>query len=298
MNRPISAFQGTGVAIVTPFSSSGAIDYDAYERMISHVINGGVDYIVAMGTTGETPTLSKEEKHSLLRFSVEKVASRVPLVIGIGGNNTSEVVQVIQTSPLEGIDGILSVSPYYNKPTQEGIYLHFKAIAESSPLPVILYTVPGRTGGNISAETTIRLATDFPMIAGIKEASGNLDQVYQILKNRPDNFLVISGDDGLTLPMLAAGADGVISVIANAYPEKMSSMVRFGLAGDFFHARKVHFQLIDLINALFADGSPGGIKALLEMKGLCQEVVRLPLVPINQPTRELIVKLEKQLNNL
>lgn len=196
---------------------------------------------------------------------------------------------------MEGVGGILSVSPYYNKPTQEGIYLHFKAIAENSPLPVILYTVPGRTGGNISAETTLRLANDFPMIAGIKEASGNLFQVFHLLKNRPENFLVISGDDGLTLPMMSAGADGLISVIANAYPEKVSTMVRFGLAGDFYHARKIHFELLDMINALFADGSPGGIKALLALKGLCSEVVRLPLVPVNKQTRDLIYNLEKQL---
>jgi len=295
MNRPVSAFQGTGVAIVTPFTDSGGIDYEGFGRMIDHVINGGVDYIVVMGTTGETPTLSKEERHSLLRFSLEKTASRVPLVVGIGGNNTAEVVQSLRTIPMEGVGGILSVSPYYNKPTQEGIYLHFKAIAENSPLPVILYTVPGRTGGNISAETTLRLANDFPMIAGIKEASGNLFQVFHLLKNRPENFLVISGDDGLTLPMMSAGADGLISVIANAYPEKVSTMVRFGLAGDFYHARKIHFELLDMINALFADGSPGGIKALLALKGLCSEVVRLPLVPVNKQTRDLIYNLEKQL---
>jgi len=295
MNRPVSAFQGTGVAIVTPFTDSGGIDYEGFGRMIDHVINGGVDYIVVMGTTGETPTLSKEERHSLLRFSLEKAASRVPLVVGIGGNNTAEVVQSLRTIPMEGVGGILSVSPYYNKPTQEGIYLHFKAIAENSPLPVILYTVPGRTGGNISAETTLRLANDFPMIAGIKEASGNLFQVFHLLKNRPENFLVISGDDGLTLPMMSAGADGLISVIANAYPEKVSTMVRFGLAGDFYHARKIHFELLDMINALFADGSPGGIKALLALKGLCSEVVRLPLVPVNKQTRDLIYNLEKQL---
>ncbi len=297
MNREIVTFRGTGVAIVTPFTLSETIDYNAYDRMINHVIAGGVGYIVAMGTTGEAPTLSKQEKHAFIEYSVAKIAGRIPLVIGIGGNNTSEVVQAIQTMPLDGVAGILSVSPYYNKPTQEGIYQHFKAIVQSTPVPVILYTVPGRTGGNISAETTIRLANDFPTIVGIKEASGSLDQIYQVLKHRPENFLVISGDDGITLPLLAAGADGVISVVANAYPKEFSTMVRLGLEGDFTSARKIHFQLIDLINALFADGSPGGIKALLQLKGLCGESVRLPLVPINQNTRDLIHKLELKIYN-
>jgi len=295
MNREYSKFRGTGVAIVTPFNMDGSIDFEAYERMIDHVIKGGVDYIVALGTTGETPTLSKKEKESLIEFSVEKVDGRKPLVVGIGGNNTSEVVQAIQTMPLKGADGILSVSPYYNKPQQEGIYQHFKAIAEASTLPVILYTVPGRTGSNISAETTIRLANDFPRIAGIKEASGSLDQIYQILKNRPEGFLVISGDDGLTLPMLAAGADGVISVISNAYPKEFSSMVRYGLEGDFSKARMIHFQLIDMINAIFLDGSPGGIKTVLECQGLCQNVVRLPLVTVNKSTQDLIHKIDRQI---
>ncbi|MBE0647712.1 MAG: 4-hydroxy-tetrahydrodipicolinate synthase [Bacteroidales bacterium] len=298
MNRKTSLFRGTGVAIVTPFTPSEAIDYDAYERMINHVVAGNVDYIVALGTTGETPTLSTLEKQALIEFTLAKVAGRIPVVVGIGGNNTTEVVRSIETMPLEGVAGILSVSPYYNKPNQEGIYLHFKAIAESTLLPVILYTVPGRTGGNISSETTIRLARDVQNIVGIKEASGNLDQIYQVLKHRPDNFLVISGDDGLTLPMLAAGADGVISVIANAYPKEYSAMVRSGLEGDFTTARDVHFQLIDMINAIFADGSPGGIKALLHLKGLCGEGVRLPLVMVNQPTRDLIRKLEQQIDKL
>ncbi|MBL7139073.1 MAG: 4-hydroxy-tetrahydrodipicolinate synthase [Bacteroidales bacterium] len=298
MNNENVRFRGTGVAIVTPFKASDAIDFDAYERMINHVIGGGVDYIVALGTTGEAPTLSTQEKTAFVEFTVEKIGGRVPLVVGIGGNNTSEVVHAIHSMPLKGVDGILSVSPYYNKPQQEGIYRHFKAIAEASSLPVILYTVPGRTGGNIASVTTIRLACDFPNIIGIKEASGNLDQIYQVLKQRPENFLVISGDDGLTLPMLAAGADGVISVIANAYPKEVYSMVRHGLKGDFTKARKIHFQLIDMIHALFADGSPGGIKALLELKGLCQNIVRLPLVPVNQTTRDMIRSLANQIDTL
>lgn len=297
MTKAPSLFHGTGVAIVTPFTESGTIDYAAYERMVSHVIDGRVEYIVALGTTGETPTLTRAEKEDFIRFTVGTIAGRVPLIVGVGGNNTADVVYDLRNLPLSGADGILSVSPYYNKPQQEGIYRHFKAIAEASPLPVILYTVPGRTGGNISAETTIRLANDFPNIAGIKEASGNLDQIFQVLKRRPEGFLVISGDDGLTLPLLSAGADGVISVIANAYPAEFSSMVRAGLAGDFGTARRIHFKLIDMINAIFMDGSPGGIKALLEIKGLCKNIVRLPLVTVNQPIFNLIQKLEQQIDN-
>lgn len=297
MNREPSKFRGTGVAIITPFTESEAIDYAAYESMINHVVKGGVDYIVALGTTGESSTLSKLEKEEFVRFSADHVYGRVPLVVGIGGNNTAEVVHAIKSMPLEGVDGILSVSPYYNKPQQEGIYQHFKAIAEASPLPVILYTVPGRTGGNISVETTLRLANDFLNIIGIKEASGNLDQIYQVLKRRQEGFLVISGDDGLTLPMIAAGADGVISVVANAYPAEFSKLVNVGLEGNFEEARKIHFHLIDLINALFVDGSPGGIKAVLELKGLCRNVVRLPLVKVNTATQILIKNLTQEMDS-
>jgi len=290
-------FRGTGVAIVTPFTQSGEIDYESFGRMIEHVINGGVDYIVALGTTGEAPTVSKEEKKSIIAHTVEKTKQRVPVVVGIGGNNTSDVVHSIQTIPLHGVDAILSVSPYYNKPGQEGVYRHFQAVAEASPLPVILYTVPGRTGGNISAATTLRLAADFTNIIGIKEASGNFDQIYRILKERKDGFLVLSGDDALTLPLLAAGADGVISVVANAYPEEFSTMVRLGLKGEFDPAREIHFRLIDLINALFSDGSPGGIKAVLELKKLCRNVVRLPLVPVNEEVLNHIHNLVNQLES-
>ncbi|MFH1935971.1 MAG: 4-hydroxy-tetrahydrodipicolinate synthase [Bacteroidota bacterium] len=296
MNNENAKFRGTGVAIVTPFKASDAIDFDAYEGMISHVIGGGVDYIVALGTTGEAPTLSKQEKNTFVAFTVDKIGGRVPVVVGIGGNNTSEVVDTIHSMPLDGVDGILSVSPYYNKPQQEGIYRHFQAVAEASSLPVILYTVPGRTGSNIASATTLRLAWDFPNIVGIKEASGNLDQIYQVLKQRPENFLVISGDDSLTLPMLAAGADGVISVVANAYPKEFSTMVKHGLKEEFALAREIHFQLIDMINALFVDGSPGVIKTLLELKNLCQNRVRLPLVPVNQTTRELIRDIANQID--
>ena len=297
MNNQPTKFRGTGVAIVTPFTASYAIDFVAHEKMINHVIHGGMDYIVLLGTTGESPTVSMQEKKALVEFTIEKINNRIPLVVGIGGNNTSEVVLAIQHMLLKGVDGILSVSPYYNKPRQEGVYKHFKAVAESSPVPVILYTVPGRTGGNIASFTTIRLATDFQNIIGIKEASGNMNQIYQVLMQRPENFLVISGDDGLTLPMLASGADGVISVVANGYPKEYAAMVKYGLDGDFEQARKIHFQLIDLINALFADGSPGGIKTVLELKQLCQNIVRLPLVPVNNETRKLIHKLVTQIEN-
>ena len=297
MNNQHAKFRGTGVAIVTPFTATYAIDFVAHEKMINHLIQGGVDYIVLLGTTGESPTVSLQEKKALVEFTIEKINKRSPLVVGIGGNNTSEVVLAIQHLLLKGVDGILSVSPYYNKPQQEGIYRHFKAVAESSPVPVILYTVPGRTGSNIAPSTTIRLATDFLNIIGIKEASGNMNQIYQVLMQRPENFLVISGDDGLTLPMLASGADGVISVVANGYPKEYAAMVKYGLDGDFEQARKIHFQLIDLINALFADGSPGGIKTVLELKQLCQNIVRLPLVPVNNETRKLIHKLVTQIEN-
>jgi len=257
MPDPFNKFRGTGVAIITPFTKSGTIDFPAYGRIIDFVIAGGVEYIVALGTTGETPTLSGQEKKALIEYSIGKIRKRIPLVIGTGGNNTSEVVSAVKALSPEGIDAILSVSPYYNKPTQEGIYRHFKAVAEASVIPLILYNVPGRTGINLAATTTVRLAKEFSTIIGIKEASGNLDQIYQIVKNRPPGFLVISGDDGLTIPMLSVGADGIISVVANAYPEEFSAMVRLALKGDFIRAREFHFLLIDLINALFADGSPG-----------------------------------------
>jgi 4-hydroxy-tetrahydrodipicolinate synthase len=290
-------FRGTGVAIVTPFTQSNAIDFIAFERILNHTISGGVDYIVLMGTTGESATLSKQEKKTLIDFTVEKIDHRVPLVLGIGGNNTSELVLSIHGTLFRDVDAILSVCPYYNKPNQEGIYQHFKVVAEASPVPVILYTVPGRTGSNIAASTTLRLARDFSNIIGIKEASGNFDQIYQLLKNRTDPFLVISGDDAITLPLLSAGADGVISVIANAFPGKFSAMVRSGLNGDFTSARAIHFELLDLINALFLDGSPGGVKAALHMLHLCDEIVRLPLAPVNKDVHKLIKKLIEQIDH-
>jgi 4-hydroxy-tetrahydrodipicolinate synthase len=293
----IDKFRGTGVAIVTPFIKSGAIDFDAYEKILDFIINGGVDFIVALGTTGESTALSMQEKKTLIEFSVEKIQQRVPLVVGMGGNNTSELVLSIHATPLKGVDAILSVCPYYNKPQQEGLYQHFKIVAEASPVPVILYTVPGRTSSNLAATTTLRLAHNVKNIIGIKEASGNFDQISQILKQRPENFLVLSGDDGLTLPLIALGCDGVISVVANACPREFSKMVQLCLQGDFEKARQIHFQLIDLINSLFADGSPAGIKAALTLKKLCAETLRLPLVPVNNEVHCLINQLMDQIED-
>jgi 4-hydroxy-tetrahydrodipicolinate synthase len=288
MRKGYHKFKGTGVAIVTPFKKSGAIDFESFEAIINHIITGGVDFIVVLGTTGESSTISKPEKKALIEFSVGAINKRVPLVVGIGGNSTSDVVLAIHGTPFKGVDAILSVCPYYSKPQQEGIYQHFKIIAEASPVPVILYTVPGRTSSNIAAATTLRLAKDCPNIIGIKEASGNFDQIYQVLKNRPKDFLVLSGDDGLTLPLIASGADGVISVTANAYPKEFSEMVRHALDGNYESARALHYKLVDFTGALFADGSPSGIKAALEIKKLCHSFLRLPLVPVNQEAYRLI----------
>ncbi|MCK9219113.1 MAG: 4-hydroxy-tetrahydrodipicolinate synthase [Bacteroidales bacterium] len=295
MRKSHNKFKGTGVAIVTPFKKSGAIDFDAYEQILNFTIQGGANFIVALGTTGEAATMSKLEKKTLIEFSVRIINNRVPLVIGVGGNNTSDVVLTIHGTPFKGVDGLLSVCPYYSKPQQEGIYQHFMTIAKASPVPVILYTVPGRTSSNISSATTLRLANDCENIIGIKEASGNFDQVYQVIKNRPKDFLVLSGDDSLTLPLIAAGADGVISVTANAFPEEFSQMVKLSLAGDFKSARAIHYKLIDFTNSLFIDGSPAGIKAALQIKNLCSNYLRLPLVPANPEIYKLIEKLVLQL---
>ena len=277
-------FRGLGVALVTPFRENGSIDYAGLGRVIEHQIAGGVDYLVVLGTTGESVTLSSEEKKQLLAQVIEVVHHRVPIVLGVGGNNTAEVVHQLESYDLSGVDGILSVSPYYNKPTQEGIYQHYKAIAQASLLPIILYNVPGRTGSNMTAETTLRLARDFENIVGIKEASANLDQMGLILKHRPKDFLLISGDDALTLPIIAMGGEGVISVVGNALPEEFSNLVHAALKGDYATARAEHYKLIELITLLFADGSPGGIKEVLSILGLCGKHVRLPLVNVNEAT--------------
>jgi len=295
MRNGYHKFKGTGVAILTPFKKSGAIDFEAFENIVNHIIRGGADFLVVLGTTGESPTVSKQEKKALIEFSVRIIDQRVPLVVGIGGNATSDVVLAIHGTPFKGVDAILSVCPYYSKPQQEGIYQHFKTIAAASPVPVILYTVPGRTSSNITAATTLRLANDCPNIVGIKEASGNFEQIFQVIKNRPEDFLVLSGDDGITLPLIAAGADGVISVTANAYPAEFSSMVNHCLQGDFAAARILHYSLIDFTNSLFVDGSPAGIKAALEIKKLCHNYLRLPLVPVSSAVYTMIQNLIDQI---
>lgn len=279
-------FRGLGVALVTPFRPNGGIDYAGLEKLLEHQITGGVDYVVSMGTTGESVTLTKDEKKQLLATTVELVRNRVPVVLGVGGNNTAEVIDTLGGFEMDGVDGILSVSPYYNKPTQEGIYQHFKAIAQVSLRPIILYNVPGRTGSNMSAETTVRLAKDFKNVVAIKEASGNLDQMSMILKHKPKDFQLISGDDTLTLPAIAIGGVGVISVIGNALPAETSALVHAALKGDLTTARKEHLRLIEIINLLFAEGNPGGIKYVLNALGICGDHMRLPLVNISEATEK------------
>ena len=288
MNTPqnhtdmIKKFTGTGVALVTPFHKQGTIDFGSLEKLLNYTISNKVDYLVLMGTTGEAVTLSKDEKFALLDFVKEQIGGRIPLVLGMGGYNTQSVVNNLQTTDLSGVDAILSVTPYYNKPTQRGLYLHYKQIASASPLPVILYNVPGRTSVNLSAETTLQLANEVDSIIGIKEASGNLGQIMEIIRNKPKDFLVISGDDAITLPLIAAGAHGVISVTANAYPSAFSRMVRAALAGKFEEARKMHYQLLPLMQVLFADGSPGGIKAALDNMKIVSNNLRLPIVKVGK----------------
>jgi 4-hydroxy-tetrahydrodipicolinate synthase len=277
-------FRGLGVALVTPFRSNGQIDYAGLERLIDHQIMGGVDYVVTMGTTGESVTLTKAEKQELLAQTIGFVRNRVPVVLGVGGNNTAEVVEAFGAFEMDGVDAILSVSPYYNKPTQEGIYQHYKAIAQVALRPIILYNVPGRTGSNMTADTTLRLAKDFKNIIAIKEASANLDQMGRILKHKPKDFMLISGDDALTLPIIAMGGVGVISVVGNALPMEFSTLVHAALKGDLDTARREHLRLIEVIDLLFAEGNPGGIKEVLKIMGVCGNPVRLPLVNVSEAT--------------
>lgn len=285
MNR----FYGTGVAMVTPFQADGQVDYPGLSGLINYLTEGGVDYLVSLGTTGESATLSKDEKKKVFAFTAEVNNGRLPLVAGIAGNNTYEVVESIKHFDTNGYGAILSASPHYNKPTQEGIYQHFKAIAEASPLPVILYNVPSRTGSNIAAETTTRLAHDFKNIIGIKEASGNFDQLNQIFRDKPEDFLVISGDDPISLPMIALGAVGVISVVGNALPRQFSDMIRLCLDGNFKGAQKEHFDIIEFTRMMFAEGSPAGVKTALKYLGVCGDTVRLPLVQVSQKLAEKII---------
>lgn len=270
--------KGTGVALVTPFNNDKSVDYKGLENLLNHVIDGGIDYLVLMGTTGESVTLSKVEKVAVVDFCKKINNSRLPVVLGIGGNNTMQVVADIKSANLNGIDAILSVSPAYNKPSQEGIYQHYKMISGNCPLPIIVYNVPGRTASNISAETTVRLANDFENIVAVKEASGDMDQIMKIIKNKPSDFVVLSGDDGLTLPMIHMGAKGVISVIGQSHPKEYSDMVSFGLSGNKEIANQLHNKLYDFYVPLYAEGNPVGIKACLELLGICKSQVRLPLV--------------------
>lgn len=269
---------GAGVALVTPFLSDGSIDFAGLERLIEHQIKGGMDYLVSLGTTGEVATLTDSERKSVWKFTVEKTAGRLPLVAGIGGNNTAEIEHQVRTLDTTGFTAILSVSPYYNKPTQEGIYQHYKAVAAASPLPVILYNVPGRTGSNMSPETTVRLANDFENIVATKEASGSFDQFSKIMRDKPADFLLISGDDPVTLPMMALGASGIISVIGNALPNEVASLARLCRESDYAGARQIHNSLIRLTELCFAEGNPAGVKAILHQQGICGATVRLPLV--------------------
>ena len=275
--------RGTGVALVTPFKNDGAIDFTALGKVIDHVIQGGIDYLVTLGTTGETPSLSKEEKIAIIEFTFSHTASRVPIIVGVGGNNTAEVISDLQKFPLTDALAVLSVAPFYNKPSQEGIFQHYKTIAEASPKPVILYNVPGRTGRNMTAATSIRLAKDCPNVVGLKEASGDMAQCMEILRDAPSNFVVMSGDDLLALPQIACGMQGVISVAANAFPLEYSNMVRACLAGDFVKAKTINDPLIEAYDMMFSENNPSGVKAFMHQMGLLENELRLPLVPLSEP---------------
>jgi len=282
-------YKGTGVALVTPFNSDKSIDYESLQKLVEYVINGGVDYLVVMGTTAENPTLNSIEKQSVIKFIVEKNNKRVPIVLGVGGYDTNAVIENIKQVNVNEIDAILSVTPYYNKPNQNGLYEHFSAITKNSPLPIILYNVPGRTGVNISASTTLNLAKNFNNIIAIKEASGNIEQIMEIIEKKPIGFEVISGDDGLTLPLVSVGAIGVISVVANALPKDYSNMVKLSLEGKFLEAKKLHYKLLEFNRLIFAEGSPAGVKCALKKLNIIKNYLRLPLVPVSD---ELSMKIE------
>lgn len=289
----MGVFEGTGVALVTPFKQDGGVDEQALRRLVRLQVEGGTDFLVVQGTTGETATLTEEEKKHVLAVVIDENKGALPVVLGFGGNNTQALVADMKAFSNDGVDGYLCVSPYYNKPSQEGIYQHFLALSQATDKPIILYNVPGRTGSNMSAATTLRLA-QLPNIVAVKEASGNLDQVMQIIQEAPNDFTVLSGDDGLTLPMMALGGHGVISVVANACPEVYSKIVKGMQANDYATARKAHYALLNITHQFFAEGNPAGVKVALNERGICEEVLRLPLTPVSQPLREAIKKeLEK-----
>lgn len=289
-------FKGMGVALVTPFDTEGEVDYVALRRIVEYQVSSGADFLAVLCTTAETPTLSLEEKRQIRDIVITTVRGRIPIVLGCGGNNTRGIVKELHTGEWKGVDAILSVVPYYNKPNQEGLYKHFSAIAQASPLPVILYNVPGRVGVNMTAETTLRLAREHKNIVAIKEASGNFDQIDEIIKNKPKDFVVLSGDDSITYPLITLGAEGVISVIGNAYPKEFSRMVRLALAGKYESALPIHHMFKELFSLLFVDGNPAGVKALLKAMGMCENELRLPLVPARIKTFERIQDILKEIS--
>jgi 4-hydroxy-tetrahydrodipicolinate synthase len=290
MTAANTKFKGTGVALVTPFRNDDSIDFKSLAKLVEFQITNGVDYIVVLGTTGESVTLTNDEKHAVIDAVIETVDKRVPIVVGIGGNNTQDIINKVKSFDFSEVDGILSVSPYYNRPNQLGIYEHYKAIASSCPLPVIVYNVPGRTGSNITADTTLKLANEFKNIVAVKEASGNLIQIMDIINNKPKDFMVISGDDALAFSIVCLGGNGVISVIANAFPKEFSEMINLALDKKIQQSRVIQYQLIDIINSIFADGSPAGVKAALSIKKLVNNHLRLPLVPVNQNVYNRLVE--------
>lgn len=289
-------FTGLGIALLTPFKEDESIDFEALGRLLDYQLQNGIDYIVVLGTTAETPTLTEDEKKEVWQFVKQRVNGRVPLVLGLGSNNTRGLVEKLQYDDFTGVDAILSIVPYYNKPSQEGIYQHFKAIAEASPVPVFLYNVPGRTGVNMLPDTTIRIAREFKNVIAIKEACGNMDQINDIIKRAPKEFMVISGDDGITYPLITMGAKGVISVIGNAFPKEFGRMVRLSLQGEYDQAREIHQKFTDLFDLLFVDGNPAGAKCMLSLMGYIQNKLRLPLVPTRTVTYEKIRDVLKSLN--
>ena len=288
--------KGMGVALITPFKEDESIDLDALIRMVDYLLQNNADYICVLGTTAETPTLSEEEQRKVKELVIERVNGKVPILLGVGGNNTRAIVEKLKKDDYTGVDAILSVVPYYNKPSQEGIYQHYKAIAEATELPIVLYNVPGRTGVNMTAKTTLRIAHDFKNVIGIKEASGDISQMDDIIKNKPANFDVISGDDGIAFPLITLGAVGVISVIGNAFPKEFSRMTRLALQGDFANALKIHHRFTELFNLLFVDGNPAGVKSMLSAMGMIENKLRLPLVPTRITTFEAIRKVLNELN--
>lgn len=286
-----------GIALITPFKKDGSIDFDALECLVEYQIENGTDFLVILGTTSENPTLTEEEKDEIARVVIAKNNKRLPIVMGIGGNNTRTVVEKIKSTDLSQVDAVLSVVPYYNKPSQEGIYQHYKAITEATNTPIVLYNVPGRTGVNMKAETILRLAHEFPNIVGVKEASGNFAQIDEIIKNKPTHFMVISGDDGITFPLITLGAVGVISVIGNAFPREFSRMVRLAMRGDLEGAREIHYRFTELMELLFVDGNPAGVKSMLSMMGFIENELRLPLVPTTLKTTERMREVLKQIKS-